>query len=271
MTATWNLDLPHVEKLVLLALADNANDDGDCYPSITTLTGKCSMHRATVIRSIAALEEGGHITCDHRVGRKTLYRVHPSQPATSSTEQPVAGSNQSLSATKPVAACDAPRSPPRSPPPLNPPPLTPPLTPPEPSGNRQRGSSPRPTARKRCPEEFQVTEDLRTWAAANAPGVDVEAQTAAFRDYEFRNGKTDWAATWRNWMRKAKPANGKVNGTHAAVKSRTADELEDDVIVAAVRKGLGDSEILAMDELACAPNLPARIRAKREELQRAQH
>jgi hypothetical protein len=35
-------------------------------------------------------------------------------------------------------------------------------------------------------------------------------ETAAFRDYEFRNGKTDWQATWRTWMRKAKPKGGKV-------------------------------------------------------------
>lgn len=68
----------------------------------------------------------------------------------------------------------------------------------------QMGSRARP-ARKRCPEEFQVTEDLRTWAAKNAPGVNLEIQTASFRDYEFRNGKTDWPAAWRNWMRKATP------------------------------------------------------------------
>lgn len=68
----------------------------------------------------------------------------------------------------------------------------------------QMGSRARP-ARKRCPEEFQVTEDLRTWAAKNAPGVNLDTQTASFRDYEFRNGKTDWPAAWRNWMRKATP------------------------------------------------------------------
>jgi hypothetical protein len=44
------------------------------------------------------------------------------------------------------------------------------------------------------------------WAAKQCPGVDVDRETAAFKDYTFANGKTDWVKTWRNWMRKAKPA-----------------------------------------------------------------
>ncbi len=36
MTAVWNLDLPDSEKLALLALADCANDEGLCWPSMAT-------------------------------------------------------------------------------------------------------------------------------------------------------------------------------------------------------------------------------------------
>ncbi len=56
---------------------------------------------------------------------------------------------------------------------------------------------------KRCPEDFEVTAELRAWAAEKAPGVDVDRETEAFRDWEFRDAKSDWPATWRRWMRKA--------------------------------------------------------------------
>lgn len=32
MTAAWDIDLPHADKLVLWALAANANDVGHCWP-----------------------------------------------------------------------------------------------------------------------------------------------------------------------------------------------------------------------------------------------
>jgi hypothetical protein len=56
---------------------------------------------------------------------------------------------------------------------------------------------------KRCPEEFQLDEELRTWAAEHFPDVSVERETAAFRDHEYRSAKTDWRAAWRTWIRNA--------------------------------------------------------------------
>lgn len=64
------------------------------------------------------------------------------------------------------------------------------------------------------------------------------------------------------------------NGAHPAAapkRYKTADELEDEIIVAALRKGLTDEQIEAIEDLACAPNRLVRIRAKREELQHEQH
>ena len=42
MTAVWSVTLPDSEKIVLLALADCANDEGLCWPSMATLAAKCS-------------------------------------------------------------------------------------------------------------------------------------------------------------------------------------------------------------------------------------
>lgn len=48
-----------------------------------------------------------------------------------------------------------------------------------------------------------MTEDLKAWADAECPGVDLMRETAKFRDHTFKAAMADWPATWRNWMRKA--------------------------------------------------------------------
>lgn len=66
--------------------------------------------------------------------------------------------------------------------------------------------SPEPKPRRpgrRCPADFEVTAELRAWAAEKAPGIDVDRETEALRDWEFRTPRSDWPATWRGWMRKA--------------------------------------------------------------------
>lgn len=60
---------------------------------------------------------------------------------------------------------------------------------------------PRPS--KRCPESFEVTQDLMDWAAQEVPGVDWRAETKKFRDNTFKTAITDWPATWRNWLRRS--------------------------------------------------------------------
>jgi hypothetical protein len=67
---------------------------------------------------------------------------------------------------------------------------------------RQRA---RKRASRTCPPDFELDGDLWEWAVKNCPGVDVARETEAFKDYTFASAKTDWVATWRNWMRKAKP------------------------------------------------------------------
>lgn len=108
MTAVWQLDLAPSEKLVLLALADNANDQGYCWPSISTIAEKCSMHRATVMRSLSELEMLRCITRSSESGKTNAYTVHPSQYATSRNLQPVAQSDGGGRTVRPVpvAPCD---------------------------------------------------------------------------------------------------------------------------------------------------------------------
>lgn len=55
---------------------------------------------------------------------------------------------------------------------------------------------------KRAPADFAVTAEMEAWARENTPLVDWRHETEQFRDWEFRQLRTDWPATWRSWMRK---------------------------------------------------------------------
>lgn len=63
--------------------------------------------------------------------------------------------------------------------------------------------SAKPRAARKCPDSFVITDDLKAWAQAECPVVDLARETAKFRDHTFKTAISDWPATWRNWMRKA--------------------------------------------------------------------
>ena len=65
-------------KLVLVKLADNANDKGECWPSYQHVADQCEMGRSTVKAHIKALEESGFLTVVERNGgvSSNKYRLH---------------------------------------------------------------------------------------------------------------------------------------------------------------------------------------------------
>ena len=77
MTDVWKLTLQAPRKMVLLALADNANDEGtDCWPSVGKLVEKCSMSERAVQGHLSALEEDGYIKRHERLGRSNKFTIH---------------------------------------------------------------------------------------------------------------------------------------------------------------------------------------------------
>ncbi|MFZ3484257.1 helix-turn-helix domain-containing protein [Sphingomonas sp. 3-13AW] len=83
MSAVWALPLADSEKLVLLALADCANDDGVCWPSIAALVRKCSKSDRTIQAAIKSLAAAGHLSRLERPGKGVLYTIHPTPEAAS--------------------------------------------------------------------------------------------------------------------------------------------------------------------------------------------
>jgi hypothetical protein len=72
-----------------------------------------------------------------------------------------------------------------------------------PETEEERETEKRQKPARKCPESFVLTSEMREWAAKEAPGVDVDREFAKLRDHTFATAKTDWPATWRNWIREA--------------------------------------------------------------------
>lgn len=99
-------------QLVLIILADYANENGEAWPSIETITKRSCQHRATVIRKLDVLKALGLIVQVDRGHRSNTYRVTLAAPQQSQDATPqshvatVAGCDPSQDATSKVAECD---------------------------------------------------------------------------------------------------------------------------------------------------------------------
>ena len=89
MTLAWKSDYPTGKKMILLALCDNANDQGECYPSVSMLAKKCSMSERSVFNHINDLEQDGAIRRENRNGRSTVYHLDPCKFCTPATVAPL--------------------------------------------------------------------------------------------------------------------------------------------------------------------------------------
>ena len=76
MTAVWDReDLSSTQKLVLLALADWANDEGLCWPSIERVAKKSSLKKRAVQLAIRSLEEMQFIRREEVIGKGNKYWI----------------------------------------------------------------------------------------------------------------------------------------------------------------------------------------------------
>jgi DNA-binding MarR family transcriptional regulator len=80
MSTVWSsAKVEGSELLVLLALADFADDEGTCWPSIETLARKSRLKRRATQYAIQSLVDAGLLTVEPNAGPNTvnLYRVTP--------------------------------------------------------------------------------------------------------------------------------------------------------------------------------------------------
>jgi hypothetical protein len=84
MAQVWELDIDHSDLIVLLAMADHADDDGqNCYPSVGYLAWKSGYSDRQIRRVLRTLEFTGIITrVAHEEGGRgyaTEYRIDPAK------------------------------------------------------------------------------------------------------------------------------------------------------------------------------------------------
>jgi hypothetical protein len=77
MDMCWPLQMQPTAKSVLMSLADNANDQGYCWPSIANICKRTCFSKRAVIDAIAWLELNGALSANRSNGRHTTYVVTP--------------------------------------------------------------------------------------------------------------------------------------------------------------------------------------------------
>ena len=78
-TACRPLQMPPTAKAVLMAMADSADDNGLCWPSIAGLCEYTCFGKSAVIEAIKLLERVGVVVADRKDRYRTTYTLHPSR------------------------------------------------------------------------------------------------------------------------------------------------------------------------------------------------
>lgn len=76
MSRVWPLELPAVAKFVLVSLADQANDQGVCWPSIATLASRTSYSVRAVQNALRWLQDRGLLEVEIGAMKANRYTLH---------------------------------------------------------------------------------------------------------------------------------------------------------------------------------------------------
>ncbi|EBG4923970.1 TPA: helix-turn-helix domain-containing protein [Salmonella enterica subsp. enterica serovar Schwarzengrund] len=212
-----------LRKLVLIKLADNANDNGECWPSYQHIADHCECSKSAVKEHISALIKLGLMTKENRVGvnngkgnTSNVYRLHL-------TSTPVPPES-----TPPVPSKSTGGSPKSTP---VPPESTPPVPPAgtrtshsfepvkEPLDNKKKLSS--------MPEGFSPSASHQKMAEEY--GISLQEEFDKFTDHHISKGSKfiDWNRALNTWLRNAKgfqksrPSNSFSKPSSAITVSKT--------------------------------------------------
>lgn len=91
MSQVWKLqNLSSTQKLVLLSLADNANDQGECYPSLAQIEGRTCLSERAIRGAIRSLEAAGLVRSVARSGTSAVYFLTVEDAPTPAADAPPA-------------------------------------------------------------------------------------------------------------------------------------------------------------------------------------
>lgn len=200
-----------LRKLVLIKLADNANDKGECWPSYQHIADQCECSKSAVRNHIDALEDMGLIKRENRVGVNNgkgntsnvyylnldvtpmppkstgvCHEIAPPMPSDGTPPMPPDGTRTSHSFESVT----------------------------EPDSLSARGQFISEAAKRRIgispngeipfPPAFKPSADHI--AIASEKGINIETELLNFRDYHQARGTKliDWNSAFRVWLRNAR-------------------------------------------------------------------
>lgn len=109
MSACWPLQgMSPAQKAVLISLADQANDQGVCWPAVDSIAMRCCLSKRAVQQAIKWLRGAGIVSVEERQGRSTMYSVTPAAYAPQQEMHP--SSKCTPAANAPTPADAAPRT-----------------------------------------------------------------------------------------------------------------------------------------------------------------
>lgn len=109
MSACWPLQgMSPAQKAVLISLADQANDQGVCWPAVDSIAMRCCLSKRAVQQAIKWLRGAGIVSVEERQGRSTMYSVTPAAYAPQQEMHP--SSKCTRAANAPTPADAAPRT-----------------------------------------------------------------------------------------------------------------------------------------------------------------
>lgn len=179
MSAIWEIPMPPTDKLVMLALADCADEEGRCWPSIATIARKSGVSERSVQRAIRKAEESRLIQREEVIGKGCKYRLHPRHSVTPDNVAPVTGATP-----------------------------TPDTVSPKPSRTTKLPKKDKPSLVRAhelpanwCPDDFGLGTQCRKIVDGWPPG-ELEHQLEHFEALHRKKGSKwqDWQAAWRTWV-----------------------------------------------------------------------
>ncbi|EIC5230513.1 helix-turn-helix domain-containing protein [Salmonella enterica] len=205
-----------LRKLVLIKLADNANDNGECWPSYQHIADHCECSKSAVKEHISALIKLGLMTKENRVGvnngkgnTSNVYRLHLTStpvPPESTPPVPPESTGGSPESTPPVPPAGTRTS--HSFEPVK-----------EPLDNKKKLSS--------MPEGFSPSASHQKMAEEY--GISLQEEFDKFTDHHISKGSKfiDWNRALNTWLRNAKgfqksrPSNSFSKPSSAITVSKT--------------------------------------------------
>lgn len=177
-----------LRKLVLIKLADNANDQGECWPSVAYIAEQCEISERSVQNHIQHLVKDGLVRIEIRkassgLNQSNLYHLSLKSEG---------------AAFAPYGAGDAPRTSHS---------FEPVIEPIKPLAKKGAGAR-----RNSLPENFAPTENHH--ALAKNLSVSLESEFSTFCDHHRAKGSTfvDWNAALNTWIRNAAKFAGNKSG-----------------------------------------------------------